>query len=635
MTRKDDLKDQFKDNFLRYASYVILDRAIPHLTDGLKPVQRRILWTLFQMHDGKLHKVANAAGQTMALHPHGDAPIIDALVNLANKGFLLDKQGNFGNPHTGDPAAAARYIETRLTPLALQTLFNPALTTFASSYDGRAQEPVVLPCKIPLLLMQGAEGIAVGMATRIFPHNFCELLQAQIDLLEGKPIHLVPDFPSAGMMDASEYDDGRGKVRLRAKIDVVDDKTLVVRQICYGTTTESLIRTIDEAAKKGKLKIDGIYDYTAEKIEIHITLPRGQHADQTLDALYAFTDCEVTLNAQMIAIHDDLPWEGTVTEILQLHVERLKGYLQAELELERTELLEKIFQSTLEQLFIENRLYKKIEEIAQYEKIHETIAQSLKPFHQDLLRIPTQDDRERLLNIPIRRISRFDIAKHKEAMDHLRQRLEVVEKELKNIKVFTIRYLKNLLSSHGKHFPRRTIIRALQELDKRLISEKQVRICYDPETGFLGTKVTGSHVVECSNLDKLLILFRDGTYKALSIPEKLYIPPAVWIGPADKTTTVQVIYRDIETQYPYAKRFIVKQFILDKEYRYLENTHKLEFLSSDPKAIVHLYFKSKGRQKAKTIAVAFDEIAVKGVTAKGIRLANQELVSVKLKPDAS
>lgn len=626
MTTKDDLKDQFKDNYLRYASYVILDRAIPHIVDGLKPVQRRILWTLFQMDDGKLHKVANVAGQTMALHPHGDAPIIDALVNLANKGFLLDRQGNFGNPHTGDPAAAARYIETRLTPLAKHTLFNPDLTPFSPSYDGRAQEPIVLPCKIPLLLMQGAEGIAVGMATRILPHNFAELLQAQIDLLEGKKIKLVPDFPSGGIMDAREYADGRGKVRLRAKIDIVDDKTLVIRQICYGTTTESVIRTIDEAAKKGKLKIEAIFDYTADKIEIEIKLPRGQHAETAIDALYAFTDCEVVLNSQMIVIREESPWEGSVKEILQDHVERLQKYLEQELEIEKREILEKIFHKTLEQLFIEHRLYKSIEEIITYAAIHETIAKSLHPFHKQLLRIPTDKDRESLLSIPIRRISRFDIAKNQEEIAHAEKRLKEVERDLKTIQKVTIHYLTTLLEKYGKLFPRRTRVRTLEELDKRAMSETQLVVGYDPETGFLGTKISGPHVIECSNLDKLLILLKDGSYKVIAIPEKLYVLPIAWMGPADKTTSLQVIYCDAQTKYPHIKRFIIKQFILDKEYRYLENAHELKFISSDSKVRVHVHLIVRGKKK--TMLVACAEFAVKGVTAKGVRLANQQMQSV-------
>lgn len=375
----DDVKYFFKDNYLRYASYVILDRAIPHAIDGLKPVQRRILWTLFQMNDGKLHKVANVAGQTMALHPHGDAPIIDALVHIANKGFLFDTQGNFGNPFTGDPAAAARYIETRLTALALETLFNPQLTEFSPSYDGRASEPVVLPAKIPLLLMQGAEGIAVGMTTKILPHNFSELLEAEIAILEEKPFELLPDFPSGGIMDPSEYDQGRGKLKLRTKIQILDEKTLVIKEICHGTTTESVIRSIDEAAKKGKIKIEAINDYTAEKIEIEIKLPRGQYAHKTIDQLFAFTDCEITLHPQMLMIKEGMPWEASVNEMLQFHTELLQGYLKAELEFERDRLLEKIFEKTLEQLFIENRLYKHIEEIGNYEKIHDTI-EKLKAF---------------------------------------------------------------------------------------------------------------------------------------------------------------------------------------------------------------------------------------------------------------
>ena len=404
-----DLKQLFRDNYLKYASYVILDRAIPDVVDGLKPVQRRILWTLYQMDDGKLHKVANVAGQTMALHPHGDAPITEALTNLANKGYLLDRQGNFGNPFTGDPAAASRYIETRLSGLSKETLFNPAITTFLSSYDGRHKEPLTLPSKIPLLLMQGAEGIAVGMATKILPHNFKELLEAEIAYLENRPFSVLPDFSSGGFMDASEYQGGRGKIKLRAKIEIVDEKTLVIREISHGTTTESLIRSIDEAAKKGSIKIDAINDYTAENVEIEIKLPRGQYAETLINALYAFTECEVTIHSQILVIKNNDPWETTVEEIVKFHADQLQGYLNAELEIERNHLLEKIFEKTLEQIFIENRLYKKIEEIKSYEKIHETIAKALEPFHKNLMRIPTDEDRERLLSIPIRRISRFDL----------------------------------------------------------------------------------------------------------------------------------------------------------------------------------------------------------------------------------
>lgn len=627
----DDIKLQFRENFLQYASYVILDRAIPSVVDGLKPVQRRILWTLHKIDDGKLHKVANVAGQTMAYHPHGDAPITDALVNLANKGYLLDTQGNFGNPHTGDPAAAARYIETKLSTLAKETLFNTALTEFLPSYDGRNQEPIVLPVKIPLLLMQGAEGIAVGMSTKILPHNFIELLEAEIALLENKKIAIYPDFPSGGILDVSEYDRGRGKVKVRAFIDIVDEKTLIIREICYGTTTESLIRSIDEAAKKGKIKIDSINDYTAEKIEIEIKLPRGQYAQDAIKTLYAFTDCEVSISTQTIVIKEQLPWETTVDEILHYNVESLKSYLKQELEIEKHKLIDKIFEKTLEQIFIENRLYKKIEEIASYELIHETIAKSLKPFHAKLERVPKEEDRERLLNIPIRRISRFDIQKNEDDIRALQTRLLEVEGLLKNIKRYTINYIKGLIKKYGKAFPRKTKIQEIREVDKRAISEKKIQIGYDPKNGFLGTNVASSISFECSNLDKLLVLCKDGSYTVINIPQKQYVHKngeAVWIGPADKKTELAVIYKDKKTNYPYAKRFVVKQFILDKSYRFLDEDHKLEFITSEEEKVL-LTFKAKGKRKESKLEYFPLEAPLKGVTAKGVRIATKELKQLK------
>lgn len=633
MTAMDDIKHLFKENYLRYASYVILDRAIPNLVDGLKPVQRRILWTLYQMDDGKLHKVANVVGQTMALHPHGDAPIVDALANLANKGFLLDRQGNFGNPQTGDPAAAARYIETRLSSLAKETLFNPQLTEFIPSYDGRAQEPILLPVKIPLLLMQGAEGIAVGMATKILPHNFTELLQAQIAIMEGKPFALSPDFPSGGLMDPTEYDKGRGKVKLRAKIQIVDDKTLVIKEICYGTTTESVIRSIDEAAKKGKIKVDTINDYTAEKIEIEIKFPRGHYAKNMVDSLYAFTDCEVSINTQMLVIHEDMPWETTTDEILKQHTELLKEYLETELEFERDRLLEKIFEKILEQIFIENRLYKQIENVGTYEKIHATIEKSLKPFHKQLARIPTRDDRERLLSIPIRRISRFDLEKNQNDIALFTKKLDEVEKHLKNIKRFTIKYIQGLLKKYSNLFPRRTQIEEIEEIDKKAISKKTVKVSYDPGSGFIGTKVISTSSFECSNLDKLLTLYADGSYFVMAIPEKHYLhtrkAKVVWIGKADKKTPFSVIYTN-KKRFPYAKRFIIKQFILDKEYQFLDRDHKLEYISSNEDAVLQLNFKPKARQKITKLKFDFEEVAIKGVSAKGVRVANKELKKIKI-----
>lgn len=621
----DDLKEQMKDHFIKYASYVICDRAIPNVIDGLKPVQRRILETLWRQNDDKLHKVANMVGQTMQLHPHGDAPIYEAMVALANKGYLLDRQGNFGNILTGDPPSAARYIETRLSSLARETLFNPDITEKIPSYDGRNFEPVTLPAKIPLLLMQGADGIAVGMATHILPHNFTELLEAEIAILEGRNYKIFPDFPTGGIMDKSEYNKGHGKVKLRVKIEIKDPKTLVIREICYGTTTESLIRSIDEAAKKGKIKIEAINDYTAQEIEIEIKLPRGQYAEEILDALYGFTECEVTLNSQIIVIREGLPWETDVNEILAYNTEKLVGFLKREQEIEKERLLEKVFYKTLERIFIENRLYKKIETVKTLEGIHQALESSLKPYRKKLMREPTHEDREKLLLIPIRRISQFDIDKNQEEIALLQQTLSQVEKNLRNIKKYAIDHLQKLIEKFGKDFPRRTRIKAIEEIDRRAIETKELKIGFDPETGFVGTKVSGGIHFHCTNFDKLLIFSKDGTYKAIQIPEKQYFENIAWAGIADKKTVVNVVYKVKETSQVWAKRFVVDKFILDKTYHYIEENCELQHISTNPHASVELHFMPQAHQKVKKILISLKEIPIKGVHTRGIRLATQKV----------
>ncbi len=630
----DDIKQLMQHHFIKYASYVILDRAIPHVKDGLKPVQRRILHTLWRMHDGKLHKVANVAGQTMAFHPHGDAAITDALVAMANKGYLLDTQGNFGNLLTGDPAAAARYIETRLSPLATETMFNTDLTSLLPSYDGRNQEPLYLPAKLPVLLLQGADGIAVGMSTHTFPHNFVEVIEAEIAILEGREFQILPDFPTGGIMDASQYDKGRGKVKLRAKVEVKDPKTVVITQICHGTTTDSLIRSIDEAAKRGKIKIDAISDYTAQKVEIEIKLPRGQYAEDLIDALYAYTDCEVTLHSQIVVIKDNLPWETDVDQLLHYHVGELKSYLQRELEIERDKLLEKIFEKSLERIFIENRLYKKIENVAVYDKIHETIAASLEPFHAEISRIPTEEDRERLLNIPIRRISLYDLDKNKQEVVSYRNSLEQIEKDLKHIVRFTVHYLKDLLKKFSSDYPRRTEIQAIQEIDRRAIATKNLKVGFDPKTGYVGTKVASEQAFECTNYDKILLMYQNGTYSVINIPEKQYVNheenKVIFVGIADKKTTFSVAYRDPKTKLCYAKRFVVSQFILDKPYRYFDEGMELQYLTSQPSVSLQLLYYPKAKQKSSEMVFNFDQVLVKGVSAKGIRMANREVKKVQL-----
>ena len=628
----EDIKQLMQHHYIKYASYVILDRAIPNVVDGLKPVQRRILYTLWLMHDGKLHKVANVAGQTMMLHPHGDAAITDALVNLANKGYLLDTQGNFGSIFTGDPAAASRYIETRLSPMAKETLFNADITALSASYDGRHQEPVTLPAKIPLVLLQGADGIAVGMSTHILPHNFTELLEAEIAIIEGKPFTILPDFPTGGIMDASQYDKGRGKIKLRAKIEIRDPKSVVITEICYGTTTESLIRSIDEAAKKGKIRIEAIPDYTSEKVEIEIKLPRGQYAQDLLDALYAYTECEVALTSQIVVIKDNLPWEADVDEILRFHADKLQEYLRRELEIEADRIKEKIFDKSLEQIFIENRLYKPLENLDTYEKIHTSIANGLKPFHGQLIRVPTHDDRERLLNIPIRRISRFDIAKNQEEIMAYQTQMEKVEKDLKNIKKVTIRYLQGLIKDYGKNHPRLTEIQAMEQVDMRALETRKVKVGFDPASGFVGTKVASSNILECTNFDKLLVLYKDGSYTVMNIPEKQYIlhegQKVVYLGVADKQTVISVAYRNLETHQAFIKRFIVEKFILDKTYRYFEEGMTLDFVTTEPGVTLELQLIPKVGKPPAKVQYKIDTALIKGVTAKGVRMTPKEVKKI-------
>lgn len=620
-----------KHHYLKYASYVILDRAIPNAIDGLKPVQRRILHTLMKIDDGKMHKVANVAGQTMALHPHGDSAITDALINLANKGFLLDTQGNFGNLYTGDPAAASRYIETRLSSLAKETLYNKDITEYIPAYDGRNQEPVSLPAKIPLVLMQGAEGIAVGMSTKILPHNFKELLEAQIAILKKKPFELFPDFLTGGIMDVSEYDKGKGKIKMRAKLDLVDAKTIVIREICPGTNTESTINSIDEAAKKGKLKIDSINDYTADKVEIEIKLSRGVYAADILDALYAFTQCQVSINSQVLVIKDKLPWETDVNELLKLHTESLKGFLKKEQEIAHAKYLQKIFEKTLEQIFIENRLYKKIENIKTYPKIHESVENELKPFRKKLSKTPDYEDRERLLNIPIRRISQFDIDRHQNEIVELKNKVLEIEENLKNLTGFTIAYIQNLLKKYGDLFPRKTVISELKEIDRKKAVEKDIKVFVDLETGYIGTKVASETFYDCTNLDKFILYFDDGTYQVINPSEKEYVLRAnklLIAEPLDKDKVMSCIYRDPKSKMAFAKRFEVSKYILNKIYNYADEGAIIDFLSDQQIPVVTVYFEPKAKLKQKVIEFYFEDVLVKGVSAKGKRIANKEVKKV-------
>lgn len=621
----------FDSNFLEYTSYVIKERAIPSIEDGLKPVQRRILQTLFNMDDGRFHKVANVVGETMKLHPHGDQSIFAALVNLANKGFLIDRQGNFGNIFTGDQASAARYIECRLTPLAREVMFNKDLTVFTESYDGRMTEPVTLPAKIPMLLLQGADGIAVGMATRILPHNFCELLDAQIAILQDKTVEIYPDFQKKGIIDVSEYDNGNGKVRCRARIIETNEKTITITEIPYGTTTSSLIDSIEKAAKSGKIKILSINDYTAEDVEIEIKLPRGIYARDTIKALYAFSDCEVSLNANLTLIRGDFPESTTVGEVIRFNTEKLVNDLTKELEIALARQNEKLHARLLEQIFIEERLYKNIEEKTSYEDVVSTVGTSLKPFTKELLRKVTREDIERLLEIRIKRISRYDIERQARDIRTIRKEIKTLLEHLKDVVAYSINYIRELREKYGKDYPRQSEITQFDEVKARKVALSNLTVGYHRESGFLGHVIKGDHdnndpAISCSEYDRLLLIFSNGIYKVIPVPDKLFVGPELeFVDILKKNIIFNIVYRDGKENYAYVKRFSTPKFILDKEYRLFPEHPRSRILlllrGEDKHARVSMV--PSRRAKSNVVEIDFDSYLLKGPTAKGKRVATR------------
>ena len=621
----------FDSNFLEYTSYVIKERAIPSIEDGLKPVQRRILQTLFNVDDGRFHKVANIVGETMKLHPHGDQSIFAALVNLSNKGFLIEQQGNFGNIHTGDQASAARYIECRLSPLAREVLFNRDLTEFIDSYDGRMTEPVTLPAKIPILLLQGADGIAVGMATRILPHNFRELLEAQIEILNGNEFTLYPDFQQQGLLDITDYEQGNGRVRCRAKIEESNEKTVTITQIPYGTTTTSLIDSIEKAAKSGKIKVLSISDYTAEDVEIEIKLPRGIYAKDTIKALYAFSDCEVSLNTNLTLIKNNLPETSTVEDVLKFNTEKLVKDLTRELEIDLERQKEKLHARLLEQIFIEERLYKNIEEKKSYQEVVKTIDLSLKPYRSELLRDITSEDIERLLEIRIKRISRYDIEKQAKEIQAIRDAIKEVENHLTDVVGYTISYVKNLLEKYGDRFPRRTQITAFSEVVARKVALSNLTIGYNRATGFLGHAIKAEDDVRdtsfpCSEYDRILLISGSGMYKVIPVTDKLFVGSELEYAAVLKRQQIfNIVYRDGRENHGYVKRFKTPKFILDKEYRlFPENKRSqilLLLLGEDKHARVS--FVPSQRARSNVLEINFDEYLIKGAGAKGKRVSTR------------
>jgi len=627
----------FDRNFLDYTSYVIRERAIPDINDGLKPVQRRILQTLHNIDDGRFHKVANVVGETMKLHPHGDQSIFAALVNLANKGYLVDRQGNFGNIFTGDQASAARYIECRLSPLARETLFNKDLTEFVDSYDGRMQEPVSLPAKLPLLLLLGAEGIAVGMATKIMPHNFCELLKCQIKYLRGKEFTIYPDFPRGGIVDASSYDHGNGRLRCRAKIEKVDDKTIAVTELPYNLTTQSLIDSVEKAAKAGKLKITSINDYTAEEVEVEIKLPRGVHADETIDALYAFTDCELSVSPNLVVIRENMPCIIQVEEALRHNTDKLLQDLEKELRIERGRLLDKLHARRLEQIFIEERLYKEIEEKISYKAVISTVRQALFPFADQLIRKVTKEDVERLLEIKIKRISRYDINKQQKEIQTLEKAIAAIEKHLEDMVGFTVHYLEALLKKYGKHFPRKSRLEQFDEVNARAAALSNIHVSYHRESGFLGHKIKVENTkkdleLTCSEYDRILLIFKDGLYRVVNVADKVFIGSSLlWMGVVNNDLVFNVIYRSGLENLTYVKRFKTPKFIINRDYR-LFPEHKRSIIQllvvGDKDVRARVSFVPSARARYNRMEVEFDEYLIKGAAAKGKRVGNRTVRSV-------
>jgi topoisomerase-4 subunit A len=635
------VKDIFDKNYLEYASYVIKDRAIPALEDGLKPVQRRILHSLFDMDDGKFHKVANVVGHCMQYHPHGDASIGDALVVLANKEFFIDKQGNFGNIFTGDSASAARYIECRVTALAKDIFYNPKQTQYVDSYDGRKKEPVSFPAKLPVVLFIGAEGIAVGMSTKILPHNILETLEAEKCALRGKPFSLAPDFPTGGLVDISEYNDGNGKVLCRAKLDTSDPKRIVIRELPFGSTTESLMNSIENAAKLGKIKIAGINDFTTDSVEIEIKLARGVYSAETIDALFAFTECEQSISCNLLLIKDNLPCVMTVTEIIKHHAGQLVSILKKELEIEKAELQEKLHIRTLERIFIEEGIYKLIEKMKTAETVESAVIKGFLPFEKEISKFGVRhEDVEHLLKIPIRRISLYDINRAKAEVAEISARIKMINALLKDVQSYAVTFIDGIIEKIKANAEigrgeRRTKVGRFEKIDVKEFIKRDLELKYDSKTGYFGTSVQGETIASVSEADRVLVIKNDGSYIVTDISEKAFAgEKAWWVGVADKEVLSKmvwtVIYKDAKTGSAYIKRCVIEGWIMNRDYFLAPSDSKVLHNDSRNKFTFKLIYKPKPRQKVNEEAFKAEKFAVRGLKAGGLRLSTKEASQVKI-----
>ena len=650
------LKGMYQDYFLDYASYVILERAVPSIWDGLKPVQRRILHAMREMHDGRYHKVANIIGQTMQYHPHGDAAIGDALVNLGQKEMLIDPQGNWGDVRTGDSAAASRYIEARLTKLALDIAFNPQTTDWQLSYDGRKREPIDLPMKFPLLLAQGADGIAVGLSTKILPHNFVELIKASIKVLQGKKVKIYPDFQTGGMIDVSDYNGGKrgGRVKVRAMIDRVDKSILAIRELPFGVTTPSLIESIIKASDKGKIKIKKVVDNTAQEVEVLVELAPGTSPDLTVDALYAFTQCEVPISPNACVIIDDKPHFLTVEEILDISTEHTKDLLRQELEIRKGELLEKLHFASLEKIFIEKRIYRDIEECETWEAVLEAVDAGLrkyvvtpadKPQKGDkrlrLLRDITEEDLTRLTEIKIKRISKYNSFKADELIARLEEELKEVQHHLDNLVDYAIAYFEDLLAKHGKGRERRTRITTFDTIQATEVVANNAKLYVNRKEGFIGTGLKKDEFVcDCSDIDDIIVFRQDGVFLVSRIADKVFVGKDiihvdVW-KKGDDRTTYNMIYTDGKSGRSFAKRFNVKAITRDREYDLTsgEKGSKVLYFSANPNGeaeVVTVQLTQGSRARIKLFDYDFGDLDIKGRSSKGNTLTRYPVRKVALK----
>ena len=619
----------YKEWFLDYASYVILERAVPDLMDGLKPVQRRILHSMFDLEDGRYNKVANIVGHTMQYHPHGDASISDAIVQVGQKELLIDMQGNWGNIYTGDRAAASRYIEARLSKFALEVVFNPKTTNWQLSYDGRKKEPIHLPVKFPLLLAQGAEGIAVGLSTKILPHNFNELIDGSVKYLKGRSFKLFPDFQTGGSIDVSNYNDGNrgGRVKVRATVEKYDKNTIIIKEIPYGTTTASLIESIIKASEKGKVKIKKIEDNTSAEVEILVYLPSGASIQKTIDSLFAFTQCEVSISPLCCIISDNKPQFLGVRDILKISTDNTKDLLKKELEIQLNELENQWHSISLERIFIENRIYRDIEEKTTWDEVLSTIDSGLDPFKSKLKKDVTVDDIKKLTEIPIRKISKFDLDKVKDKLDSIEVNIEEVKNNLNHLVDYTIQYFTHLKKHYGKDRKRKTKIDEFDELDKKTISIKNYKLYVNKAEGFVGTSLKKDEFVcDCSDLDDVIVFTSDGIMKVVKVDSKLFVGRDILhvslFNSKSKETVYNLIYRDGKNGTSYMKRFKISGVIRDKDYNLTQGKEASEVLyfsenSKDEADVVTVYLRKRASLKKLKWELDFADLTTKGRDSKG------------------